>query len=123
MRRSPAAWPCIIMPRSAAIRSGRNQPRAARRAAVHARATGMPARPRCINVVALKRNEFLPRNDPLPGRSPSAALSGQGRAWIMPAKFSASNDQLLPHVNALLNFIQEQQEGKHGRARERRRAA
>ena len=34
-----------------------------------------------------------------------------------------SNDQMVPHVTALLSFIQEQQEGKHGRARERRRAA
>jgi UDP-N-acetylglucosamine acyltransferase len=30
---------------------------------------------------------------------------------------------LVPHVNELLSFIQEQQEGLHGRARERRRAA
>ena len=33
------------------------------------------------------------------------------------------NDQLVPQVNELLGFIQSQQEGKHGRARERRRAA
>ena len=33
------------------------------------------------------------------------------------------NDQLMPQVNELLSFIQLQQEGKHGRARERRRAA
>jgi UDP-N-acetylglucosamine acyltransferase len=34
-----------------------------------------------------------------------------------------SNDQLVPAVNELLSFIQGQQEGKHGRGRERRRAA
>jgi UDP-N-acetylglucosamine acyltransferase len=33
------------------------------------------------------------------------------------------NDQLVPQVNELLMFIQGQQEGKHGRSRERRRAA
>ena len=33
------------------------------------------------------------------------------------------NDQLVPQVNELLSFVQMQQEGKHGRARERRRAA
>jgi UDP-N-acetylglucosamine acyltransferase len=34
-----------------------------------------------------------------------------------------NNDKLVPAVNELLNFIQTQQEGKHGRSRERRRAA
>ena len=33
------------------------------------------------------------------------------------------NDQLVPQVNELLSFVQDQQEGKHGRALERRRAA
>jgi UDP-N-acetylglucosamine acyltransferase len=33
------------------------------------------------------------------------------------------NELLIPQVNELLSFVQAQQEGKHGRARERRRAA
>ena len=31
--------------------------------------------------------------------------------------------EIVPQVNRLLTFIQNQQEGRHGRARERRRAA
>jgi UDP-N-acetylglucosamine acyltransferase len=34
-----------------------------------------------------------------------------------------NDGQLVPPVNHLLHFIQEQQEGRHGRARQRRRAA
>jgi UDP-N-acetylglucosamine acyltransferase len=34
-----------------------------------------------------------------------------------------NNNQLVPQVNHLLNFVQNQQEGRHGRARDVRRAA
>ena len=34
-----------------------------------------------------------------------------------------NNGQLCPEVLELLNFVERQQEGKHGRARERRKAA
>ena len=34
-----------------------------------------------------------------------------------------SNHQMVPAVNHLISFIESQQEGRHGRARERRRAA
>jgi UDP-N-acetylglucosamine acyltransferase len=73
-------------------------------------------------VVALKRNDF------------SAEVIGclaEAHRLIYRAKVGLDhareilrgNDQLVPQVNELLSFIQQQQEGKHGRARERRRAA
>ena len=42
---------------------------------------------------------------------------------ITPAKFCERTINWCPQVNELLSFIQIQQEGKHGRSRERRRAA
>ncbi len=83
---------------------------------------GMPARPRCINVVALKRNDFS-----------AAAIHclAEAHRLIYRAKVGLdhareilrSNDQLVPQVNELLSFIQNSQEGKHGRSLDRRRAA
>ena len=40
---------------------------------------GTPARPRCINIVALEAARVFDARDRLPGRSPSADLPGQGR--------------------------------------------
>ena len=50
---------------------------------------GYPARPRCINAVGLKRNNFSAARHPGPGRGPPAALPRQGRAWTTPGKSSA----------------------------------
>ncbi len=83
---------------------------------------GSPARPRCINVVALKRNNFT---------APAIQCLAEAHRLLYRAKVGLDhareilrgNDQLVPQVNELLDFIQQQQEGKHGRARERRRAA
>jgi UDP-N-acetylglucosamine acyltransferase len=83
---------------------------------------GMPARPRCINVVALKRNDFSPET--VQCLAEAHRLLFRAKVGLDHAReILRSNDQLVPHVNALLSFVQEQQEGKHGRARERRRAA
>lgn len=83
---------------------------------------GHPTRPRCINVVALKRQSF-----------PAQAITclAEAHRLLYRAKVGLDhareilrgNEQLVPQVNELLSFIQTQQEGKHGRARERRRAA
>jgi UDP-N-acetylglucosamine acyltransferase len=83
---------------------------------------GMPARPRCINVVALKRNEFS---------AIAIQCLAEAHRLIYRAKVGLDhareilrgNGQLVPQVNELLSFIQNQQEGKHGRSLERRRAA
>ncbi|HEX4000825.1 MAG TPA: acyl-ACP--UDP-N-acetylglucosamine O-acyltransferase [Pirellulales bacterium] len=83
---------------------------------------GNPARPRCINVVALKRNDFS--TETIHCLAEAHRLLYRAKVGLDHAReILRSNDQLVPHVNALLSFIQDQQEGKHGRARERRRAA
>jgi UDP-N-acetylglucosamine acyltransferase len=83
---------------------------------------GQPARPRCINVVALKRNDFSA--DTIHCLAEAHRLIYRAKVGLDHAReILRSNDQMVPHVTALLSFIQDQQEGKHGRARERRRAA
>ncbi len=83
---------------------------------------GHPARPRCINVVALKRNEFSA--EAIHCLAEVHRLLYRAKVGLDHAReILRSNDQLIPQVNHLLSFIQCQQEGKHGRARERRRAA
>jgi UDP-N-acetylglucosamine acyltransferase len=83
---------------------------------------GFPAKPRCVNAVGLKRNNFPP--------SVVFALSeahklifrqkiGLDNAW----EILRNNGHLGPQVNHLLSFIQGQHEGQHGRGRERRIAA
>jgi UDP-N-acetylglucosamine acyltransferase len=83
---------------------------------------GHPARPRCINVVALKRNDFVP--DVINALAEAHRLLYRAKVGLDHAReILRGNDLLIPQVNELLSFVQAQQEGKHGRARERRRAA
>jgi len=83
---------------------------------------GMPARPRCINIVALKRNDFS--SEVIDALAEAHRLIYRAKVGLDHAReILRGNEQLYPHVNHLLSFIQNQQEGKHGRARERRRAA
>jgi UDP-N-acetylglucosamine acyltransferase len=83
---------------------------------------GHPARPRCINIVGLKRNGLTAESIHCLGeafRLIYRAKVGLDRA----RELLRGNEQLVPAVNELLGFIQMQQEGRHGRGRERRRAA
>ncbi|MFZ5830277.1 MAG: acyl-ACP--UDP-N-acetylglucosamine O-acyltransferase [Planctomycetota bacterium] len=83
---------------------------------------GFPARPRCINIVGLKRNSFPPaviQSLAEAHRLLFRARVGLDHAW----EILRSNGHLVPQVNHLLSFVQGQHEGQHGRARERRRAA
>ncbi|MCC7086069.1 MAG: acyl-ACP--UDP-N-acetylglucosamine O-acyltransferase [Pirellulales bacterium] len=83
---------------------------------------GHPARPRCINVVALKRRNFSSAT--IQCLSETHRLLYRAKVGLDHAReILRSNDKLVPAVNELLDFIQTQQEGKHGRSRERRRAA
>ncbi|MGE0609741.1 MAG: acyl-ACP--UDP-N-acetylglucosamine O-acyltransferase [Pirellulales bacterium] len=83
---------------------------------------GSPARPRCINVVALKRNNFS--SEAIDGLSETHRMLYRARAGLdQTREVLRANDKIMPPVTHLLSFIQTQQEGKHGRARERRRAA
>ncbi len=83
---------------------------------------GFPAKPRCINAVGLKRNNFAP--DVIEALAEAHRLLyrakvGLDNAWEILRK----NGHLVPQVNHLLSFVQNQHEGLHGRYRERRRAA
>ena len=83
---------------------------------------GLPARPRCINVVALKRNNFTP--EVIHSLAEAHRLLYRAKVGLEHAReILRGNAQLAPEVQHLLSFIEGQQEGKHGRARERRRAA
>ena len=83
---------------------------------------GHPARPRCINVVALKRNDFSPIV--ISALADAHRLLYRAKVGLDHAReILRSNAQLCPQVNHLLSFIQTQQEGRHGRSRDLRRAA
>ena len=83
---------------------------------------GMPARPRCINIVALKRNNFPA--DAIKALAEAHRLIYRAKVGLDHAReILRGNGMLLPQVNELLSFVQNQQEGRHGRGRERRRAA
>lgn len=83
---------------------------------------GFPAKPRCINAVGLKRNNFP--DEVIQSLAEAHRLLyrskvGLDNAWEILRK----GGHLVPQVNHLLSFVQTQHEGSHGRARERRRAA
>lgn len=81
---------------------------------------GNPSKVRCINIVGLKRN----------GISPEGVESlHEAHRLIYRAKMNArqasdileSHGHLTPEARSLLDFIESQQEGKHGRGREKLR--
>jgi UDP-N-acetylglucosamine acyltransferase len=83
---------------------------------------GHPARPRCINVVALKRNSFSQQT--IDGLAEAHRLLYRAKVGLDNAReILRTSGQLVPHVNHLLSFVQAQQEGRHGRGRERTRRA
>jgi len=83
---------------------------------------GYPARPRCINVVGLKRNNFSARVIECLGEA--HRLLYRAKVGLDHARdILRANNQLVPEVNHLLNFVANQHQGKHGRGRECRRAA
>jgi UDP-N-acetylglucosamine acyltransferase len=83
---------------------------------------GHPGRPRCINIVALKRHNFSPAA--IDCLAEAHRLIYRAKVGLDHAReILRGNDQLVPQVNLLLSFVQNQQEGRHGRGRERRRAA
>lgn len=83
---------------------------------------GSPARPRCINIVALKRNDFTAHV--IDALAEAHRLLYRSKIGLDAAReVLRGNDRLVPQVNQLLSFIEGQQEGRHGRGREIRRAA
>lgn len=83
---------------------------------------GLPTRPRCINVVSLKRNNFGP--DAIDALAHAHRLMYRAKVGLEHAReILRSNGQLCQQVNHLLTFVQGQQQGRHGRSRDVRRAA
>jgi UDP-N-acetylglucosamine acyltransferase len=83
---------------------------------------GAPARPRCINIVALKRNDFS--THVIDCLAEAHRLIYRAKVGLDAAReILRGNGQLVPQVNQLLAFVEVQQDGRHGRSRERRRAA
>ena len=83
---------------------------------------GIPARPRCINIVALKRNSFTAeRVEPI---AAAHRLLYRSKVGLNHAReLMRASNQLSSDVEQLFAFIEGQQVGKHGRGREVRRAA
>ncbi|MBN2022273.1 MAG: acyl-ACP--UDP-N-acetylglucosamine O-acyltransferase [Pirellulales bacterium] len=85
-------------------------------------AEGYPARPRCINVVALKRNNFSPEVIHCLGEA--HRLLYRAKVGLEHAReILRGNGMLIAEVNHLLHFIEGQQGGRHGRGRESLRRA
>jgi UDP-N-acetylglucosamine acyltransferase len=83
---------------------------------------GLPARPRCINVVALKRGGFS--REAIGSVTEAHRLLYRAKVGLEPAReILRTQGMLFPEVIQLLEFLARQQEGRHGRAREQRRAA
>ncbi len=83
---------------------------------------GLPARPRCVNVVALKRGGFAA--DAIAAVTEAYRLVYRAKVGLASAgEILQKQGMLLPPVIELLDFLAHQHEGRHGRARERRRAA
>lgn len=83
---------------------------------------GQPTRPRCVNIVALKRNDFP--TDTIRALTEAYKLLYRSKVNVDDAReILRANGQLVPTVNHLLSFVENQRDGRHGRGRERRRAA
>jgi len=83
---------------------------------------GMPARPRCVNTVGLRRGGFS--REAIDAVSESFRLLYRAKVGLESAReILRSQGMLLPDVEQLLEFLGCQQGGRHGRGREQRRAA
>jgi UDP-N-acetylglucosamine acyltransferase len=83
---------------------------------------GNPSKVRCINVVGLKRNNISA--EAIAGLHEAHRLIYRAHMTVShAAEILASHGHLCPEVKSLLEFIETQHLGKHGRARERWRTA
>jgi UDP-N-acetylglucosamine acyltransferase len=122
MRRFPGVSRCTTSRRSAATVLSGGLSRVLHDVPPYMLAEGNPSRPRCINIVALKRNRFSA--DAIQALSEAHRLIYRSKVGLDHAReMLRSADMLLPPVNHLLNFLQNQHEGRNGRGRDRRRAA
>ncbi len=85
-------------------------------------ADGNPARPRCINVVALKRNNF--DKDIVSKLNEAYRLLYRARVGLKNVRsILQSKGDLCQEIKWLLDQIEISQTGRHGRGREQRRTA
>lgn len=84
-------------------------------------AEGQPAKPRCVNMVALKRNDFPV--DAMRALTDAHRLLYRARVGLDHAReILRSESKLLPQVTQLLDFLEQQQQGRFGRAQQRKAA-
>jgi UDP-N-acetylglucosamine acyltransferase len=85
-------------------------------------ADGNPSRPRCVNLVALKRHDFP--QETIRALAEAHRLLYRAKVGLDHAReLLRGAGQLVPAVNHLLSFLEHQHEGRHGRGRDHRRAA
>jgi UDP-N-acetylglucosamine acyltransferase len=83
---------------------------------------GNPSKVRCINAVGLKRNGITAEG--IDALHEAHRLIYRAKMNVRhAAEILQTHGHLTPEVRGLLDFIQRQQDGKHGRARERFRTA
>jgi UDP-N-acetylglucosamine acyltransferase len=83
---------------------------------------GMPARPRCVNLIALRRGGFA--DTAIEAITETHRLLFRAKVGLKgAAEILESRGLLVPAVVELLEFLSHQKAGRHGRGRERRRAA
>ena len=85
-------------------------------------ADGSPARPRCVNIVALRRNNFS--KEVVDAINEAYRLMYRARVGLPNCEeILSSKGKLLPEVRHLLDAIAYSQNGRHGRGREQTRQA
>ncbi len=85
-------------------------------------AEGFPARPRCVNVVALKRKNFS--SEAIKAISEAHKLLYRSKVGVKHAReILAGTTGLAPELEVLFEFIDSSTLGRHGRGRDRRKAA
>lgn len=85
-------------------------------------ADGNPARPRCINIVALKRNNFAPEVIDLINEAYRLLYRARVRL-VNVREIMESSGKMIPELDLLFNKIATSQVGRHGRGREKQRKA
>ncbi len=80
-------------------------------------AEGSPARCKCTNIVALRRNRFS--NEVIVALNEAFRLLYRGRVGVEAAmQVLAGKNQMLPEVEKLFDFLNRARQGRHGRARQ-----
>ncbi len=85
-------------------------------------ADGNPARPRCVNIVALKRNNF--DREVVDALNEAFRLLYRARVGLNNvSEIMSSKGTMIPEIQHLLDVVAVSQGGRHGRGREQRRTA